>query len=112
MPTVLQAAEQAQADGISVEVIDVRTIVPMDQETLLQSVAKTHRAVIVEETPLLGSVASEISALLAERAILSLEAPPVRVAGYDMPYPPVSVEEDYLPSPERVRRAMDRVLQF
>ncbi len=112
MPTVLATAEQAKADGISVEVIDLRTIAPMDQETLIASVEKTHRAVIVEETPLLGSVASEISALLAEKAILSLEAPPIRVAGYDIPYPPVSVEEAYLPSPARVRKAIDRVLHF
>lgn len=112
MPTVLETAEKAQADGISCEVIDLRTIVPMDQETLIRSVEKTHRVVIVEETPLLGSVASEISALLAENAILSLEAPPIRVAGYDMPYPPVSVEESYLPSPERVRKAIERVLHF
>ncbi|MCL6596135.1 MAG: alpha-ketoacid dehydrogenase subunit beta [Firmicutes bacterium] len=112
VPTALEAAEAAEADGVSVEVIDLRTIVPMDQEAILASVRKTHRVVIVQEAPVIGGVGAEIAALVSERAILSLEAPPLRVGGYDMPYPPSAIEEQYLPSPERVRQAIDRVLAF
>jgi pyruvate dehydrogenase E1 component beta subunit len=112
VPTALAAAEQAEGDGVSVEVLDLRTIVPMDQEAVLTSVRKTHRVVILQEAPVIGGVGAEIAALVSEQAILSLEAPPVRVGGYDMPYPPASVEEDYLPTPERVKRAIDAVRAF
>lgn len=112
VPTAMAAAEQCEAEGVSVEVLDLRTIVPMDQDAIIASVEKTHRAVIVQETPLMGGVASDIVALIAERAILSLEAPPLRVSGYDMPYPPASIEEQYLPSPERVKQAIDTVRAF
>jgi pyruvate/2-oxoglutarate/acetoin dehydrogenase E1 component len=112
MPTALAAADLCAADGIQAEVIDLRTIVPMDQDALIASVEKTHRAVIVQEAPLAGGVASEIAALLSEQAILSLEAPPVRVGGFDMPFPPSTLEEHYLPSPERVKAAVDRVRAF
>lgn len=112
VPTAMAAAELCQAEGVSVEVVDLRTIVPMDQDAVIASVEKTHRAVIVQETPLMGGVASEIAALIAERALLSLEAPPLRVSGYDMPYPPSSVEESYLPTPERVKAAIDAVRAF
>ncbi len=112
LPTALQAADLLAADGVEAEVIDLRTIVPMDEDTILESVEKTHRAVIVHEAPLTGGVGAEIAAFLGERAILSLEAPPMRVGGYDMPYPPSSLEEHYLPTPERVKAAVERARAF
>jgi pyruvate dehydrogenase E1 component beta subunit len=112
VPTALAAAEALSGDGVSVDVIDLRTIVPMDEETVLASVRRTGRAVVVYETPTAGSVGSEVAALIQERAILSLEAPVRRVGGYDMPYPPVSVEEAYLPSADRVVAAVRETLAF
>lgn len=112
VPTALAAADLCAAEGVAAEVVDLRTIVPMDQDAILASVEKTHRIVIVQEAPLMGGVGSEIAALVSEQAILSLEAPPVRVGGYDMPFPPSSLEEHYLPTPERVKQAVDRVRAF
>jgi len=112
VPTAVAAADLAAEAGIRVEVIDLRTIVPMDQDAIIASVEKTHRAVILQEAPVMGGVGSEVAALISERAILSLEAPPVRVGGYDMPFPPASLEEEYLPTPERVKAAIDRVCRF
>ncbi len=112
VPTALAAADLCAQEGVSAEVIDLRTIVPMDQDAILASVEKTHRVVIVQEAPLMGGVGSEIAGLVSEQAILSLEAPPVRVGGYDMPFPPSSLEEHYLPTPERVKAAVDRVRAF
>jgi pyruvate dehydrogenase E1 component beta subunit len=112
VPTAVGAADLLAQEGVSAEVLDLRTIVPLDQESIVRSVEKTHRVVIVQEAPLLGGVGAEVAALVAERAILSLEAPPVRVGGYDMPYPPVSVEDEYLPTPERVKAAAEKVLRF
>jgi pyruvate/2-oxoglutarate/acetoin dehydrogenase E1 component len=112
LPQALAAAETLEGEGVRAEVIDLRTIVPMDEAALVASVEKTHRAVVVQEAPLTGGVGAEIAALLQEKAILSLEAPVLRVAGYDMPYPPVALEEAYLPSAERVLAACRRVLAF
>ena len=112
VPTALAAADLCAAEGVEAEVLDLRTIVPMDQDAILASVEKTHRVVIVSEAPLTGGVGAEVAALVSENAILSLEAPPVRVGGFDMPFPPSGLEEHYLPSPERVKQAIDRVRAF
>jgi pyruvate/2-oxoglutarate/acetoin dehydrogenase E1 component len=105
----LAAADELDA---SAEVVDVRSLKPLDEETLLSSVAKTGRAVIVQEAPRVAGFGAEIAAVLAEKAILDLRGPVVRVTGYDVPFPFWSIEDHYLPSPARVVEAADRVLSF
>jgi pyruvate dehydrogenase E1 component beta subunit len=109
VPVALTAAEEVDA---SVEVIDVRTLKPLDEETLLGSVAKTGRAVIVQEAPRVAGFGAEIAAVLAEKAILDLRGPVLRVTGYDAPFPFWSLEDEYLPTPPRVVEAVERVLGF
>ncbi|HYX84578.1 MAG TPA: alpha-ketoacid dehydrogenase subunit beta [Gaiellales bacterium] len=103
------AAERAQA---SVEVLDLRSLKPLDEAALLGSVARTGRAVVVAEAPRVAGFAAEIAAILVEKAILDLRGPVVRVTGYDTPYPYWTIEDAYLPSPERVLAAIDRVMAF
>jgi pyruvate dehydrogenase E1 component beta subunit len=102
----LQAAEDAQAQGISVEVIDLRTLVPLDGATLAASVAKTGRAVVVQEAPLTAGFGAEVVATIQEEAFFSLQAPIRRVAAPDVPYPVQMLEERYVPNPERVLEAI------
>jgi pyruvate/2-oxoglutarate/acetoin dehydrogenase E1 component len=109
VPVALAAAEELDA---SAEVVDVRTLKPLDEETLLASVGKTGRAVIVQEAPRVAGFGAEIAAVLAEKAILDLRGPVVRVTGYDVPFPFWSIEDHYLPSPARVVEATKRVLSF
>jgi pyruvate dehydrogenase E1 component beta subunit len=104
-----QAAEEVEA---SVEVIDVRTLKPLDEETLLGSVGKTGRAVIVQEAPRVAGFGAEIAALLAEQAILDLRGPVLRVTGYDVPFPFWTIEDEHIPSPARVVEAVGQVLSF
>jgi len=105
----LAAAEELDA---SAEVIDVRTLKPLDEETLLGSVAKTGRAVIVQEAPRVAGFAAEIAAVLAEKAILDLRGPVLRVTGYDAPFPFWSLEDEYLPTSPRVVEAVAKVMGF
>jgi pyruvate/2-oxoglutarate/acetoin dehydrogenase E1 component len=105
----LAAAEELDA---STEVIDVRTLKPLDEETLLGSVAKTGRAVIVQEAPRVAGFGAEIAAVLAEKAILDLRGPVLRVTGYDAPFPFWSLEDEYLPTPPRVVEAVAKLLAF
>jgi pyruvate dehydrogenase E1 component beta subunit len=108
-----KAAEAAGAHGIGVEVLDLRTLVPLDTEAVLASVRRTGRAVIVTEAPRTGGFHNEIVALIAEGALESLLAPPVRVTGFDAPYPPfTSVEDTYRPNPVRVAKAIKQVLAY
>jgi pyruvate/2-oxoglutarate/acetoin dehydrogenase E1 component len=109
VPVALAAAAETSAD---VEVVDVRTLKPLDEEAILGSVAKTGRAVIVHEAPRIAGFGAEIAAVIAEKAILELRAPVVRVTGYDVPFPHWTIEDEYLPSPERVLAAIDRTLDF
>ena len=102
----LQAAEDAQAQGISVEVVDLRTLVPLDAETLAGSVARTGRAVVVQEAPLTAGFAAEVVATIQEEAFFSLQAPIRRVAAPDVPYPVQMLEEDYVPNAGRVLEAV------
>lgn len=106
----LQAIEQLE--GINVELIDLRTLAPLDIETILSSVAKTGRAVIVQEAPRTCSVASELTALITERALLQLQAPVVRVTGYDTHMPYLTMEQYYLPDAGRVKKGIERVLSW
>jgi pyruvate/2-oxoglutarate/acetoin dehydrogenase E1 component len=109
VPVALAAADELEA---SAEVIDLRSLKPLDEETLLASVGKTGRAVIVQEAPRVAGFGAEIVAVLAEKAILDLRGPVVRVTGYDVPFPFWSIEDHFLPSPTRVVEAANRVLAF
>jgi pyruvate/2-oxoglutarate/acetoin dehydrogenase E1 component len=105
----LAAADELDA---SAEVLDVRSLKPLDEEALLASVGKTGRVVIVQEAPRVAGFGAEIAAVLAEKAILDLRAPVVRVTGYDAPFPFWSLEDEYLPTPVRVVEAVEHVLSF
>lgn len=109
---LLQAAELAAADGISLEVVDLRSISPIDYGPLLESVARTGRLVVAQEAPGNVSVGSEIAATVAERAFYSLEAPVLRVSGFDVPFPPAKLEKLFLPDADRVLEAVDRALAY
>ena len=110
--TALQAAEIAGEEGVSIEVIDLRSLAPVDYPTILASVLKTGRMVIAQEAPTNVSLGSEIAARIAEQAFYSLEAPIIRVGGFDTPYPPAKLEEAYLPDADRILEAVDRVLAY
>jgi pyruvate/2-oxoglutarate/acetoin dehydrogenase E1 component len=99
-------------DDVSVEVLDVRTLKPLDEEALLTSAAKTGRVVIVQEAPRTCGYAAELAAILAEKAILDLRGPVLRVTGYDVPYPYWQIEDAYMPSVDRVVDAARRLLEF
>jgi len=109
---LMQAAQIAAAEGTSVEVIDLRSLSPIDYEPILGSVQKTGRLVVASEAPGFVSVSSEIAATVAERAFYSLEAPVLRVTGFDAPFPPAKLETVYLPDADRVLEAVDRALAY
>ena len=98
--------------GISIELIDLRTIAPLDIETIVKSVTKTERLVIVHEAVKTNGVGAEIAALISERAIFSLVAPIIRVTGFDSPYPVTTVEEEWLPNLERISDAIDQIMTY
>ncbi len=111
VPVCLEAAELSAPRGADCEVIDLRTLVPLDESTILESVKKTGRVVIVQEAPRTCGYGAELSALIAEEAILYLEAPIVRVTGFDTPFP-YTLEHVYMPDPERVALAIGKVKNF
>jgi pyruvate dehydrogenase E1 component beta subunit len=106
----LEAIESLE--NVSVELIDLRTLKPLDVETILNSVAKTGRVVIVQEAPRTCSLSSELTALITEKALLQLQAPVVRVTGYDTHIPYLTMEQYYLPDAGRVKKGIEKVLQF
>ncbi|NQW87270.1 alpha-ketoacid dehydrogenase subunit beta [Frigoribacterium sp. VKM Ac-2860] len=109
---LLQAAEIAAAEGVSAEVVDLRSLSPVDYGPILESVRKTGRLVVAQEAPGFVSVGSEIAATVAEKAFYSLEAPVLRVSGFDTPFPPAKLETQYLPDADRVLEAVDRALAY
>jgi 2-oxoisovalerate dehydrogenase E1 component beta subunit len=109
---LLQAAEIAAEEGTSLEVIDLRSLSPIDYSPILSSVQKTGRLVVAQEAPGNVSVGSEIAATIAERAFYSLQAPVLRVSGFDTPFPPAKLETAYLPDADRVLEAVDRALAY
>ncbi|MCP2031275.1 pyruvate dehydrogenase E1 component beta subunit [Okibacterium sp. HSC-33S16] len=109
---LLAAAELAAAEGISLEVVDLRSIAPIDYAPILESVRKTGRLVVAQEAPGNVSVGSEIAATVAERAFYSLEAPVLRVSGFDVPFPPAKLEALFLPDADRILEAVDRALAY
>lgn len=109
--SMLQRTLQA-VEGYDAEVIDLMTLQPFDEETVLNSVKKTGRAVIVHEAPKTCGFGAELSATIAEEAILYLKAPILRVTGYDVIVPLPKLEDYYLPSVERIRKALDETLKY
>jgi pyruvate dehydrogenase E1 component beta subunit len=110
--TALQAAEAAAEEGRSIEVVDLRTLSPLDLDPVFESVRRTGRCVVVHEAPVTLGLGAEIAARVTEQCFYSLEAPVLRVGGYDTPYPPSKLEEEYLPDLDRVLDAVDRSLGF
>jgi 2-oxoisovalerate dehydrogenase E1 component beta subunit len=112
VPVVLQSVEEAEAEnGLSIEVIDLRTLMPFDIETILQSVEKTGRALVVHEAPRTCGFGAEIASTINEKAMLHLQAPVYRVTGFDTPFP-YTLEHDYLPDRSRILAATRRSLEF
>ncbi|HEX6838822.1 MAG TPA: alpha-ketoacid dehydrogenase subunit beta [Polyangia bacterium] len=109
--TCVEAAQMAEKDGFDPEIIDLRTLLPLDAETILTSVRKTGRVVIAHEAPKTCGYGAELAAMIAEKALMSLEAPINRVAGFDTPFP-YTLENEYLPSPDRVALAIKQTAQF
>jgi 2-oxoisovalerate dehydrogenase E1 component beta subunit len=107
VPVALAAAEQAATEGRDLGVVDLRSIVPFDDETVTAAVRRTGRAVVVAEAPGFASVASEIAARVSERCFHHLEAPVRRVTGFDVPYPPPRLEQHHLPGVDRILDAVD-----
>ena len=112
MISLCERAAAALGDDASVEVLDLRTLKPLDEEALLATAAKTGRVVIVQEAPRTAGFGAELAAILAEKAMLDLRGPVLRVTGYDVPYPYWKLEDAYMPSVERVVDAVRKLLQF
>jgi pyruvate dehydrogenase E1 component beta subunit len=110
--TCLEAAAVAADEGHELEVIDLRSLSPLDVPTIVGSVERTGRLIVVHEAQRSFSIASEVAARVQERAFYSLEAPVLRVTGYDTPYPPSRMEDEWLPNVDRILDAVDRALGF
>jgi 2-oxoisovalerate dehydrogenase E1 component beta subunit len=108
----LEVADAAAEEGRSLEVVDLRSISPLDFDTVQTSVEKTRRLVVVHEAPVFLGSGAEIAARITERCFYHLEAPVLRVGGYHAPYPPARLEEEYLPDLDRVLDAVDRSLAY
>ena len=111
VPVAIDAASSAAERGWSVEVVDLRTLAPLDSETVLASVRKTGRVVVLHEAPRTCGYGAELAALIAEQALTSLQAPVLRVTGYDTPFP-YTLEHSYLPDAPRALRAIEHVMTF
>ena len=110
--TALEAATIAAGEGLELEVIDLRTLSPLDLATVLESVRRTGHVVIVHEAPGTLGIGAELAARIQEQAFYSLEAPVLRVTGYDTPYPPARIEDEWLPDADRILDAVDRSLGY
>lgn len=110
--TALQAAQNAAAEGINIEVIDIRSMSPIDFDPIVESVKRTGRLVVTHEASTFVSISSEIAAKIAELCFYHLEAPVIRVGGFDVPYPAAKLEELFLPDADRLMEAVDRVLAY
>ncbi len=109
--TVIEAVTAAEQQGVDAEVIDLRTLIPLDIDTVVRSVEKTGRCVIVHEAPRTSGFGAELAALVAEHAFLHLEAPILRVTGYDTPFP-YTLEHEYMPDVPRILDALVRTTTF
>ena len=109
---VQKAAEMVKSKGINPEIIDLRTISPIDRDTIIDSVKKTGRIIIVHEAPKTLGVGGEIVALVNEKAFLYLEAPPTRITGFDTIFPLPRGEKHYIPSPERIAKTIEDLVKY
>jgi pyruvate dehydrogenase E1 component beta subunit len=112
VPLVTKIAQEYKANGIDIEVIDLRTIQPLDFDTIIESVEKTGRLMIVHEAVKTGGVGGEIAATISERALFSLCAPILRITGYDTPYPVPSIEDDWLPNAQRIQEGLEKMMSY
>lgn len=112
IPTVQQAAKKALEQGISCEIIDLRTLYPLDQELISESVQKTGRAVVVHEAPYTSGLGAEIVATIQDTSFLYLRAPVERVTGFDVPVPFFALEDHYLPSVTRILTSLEKVIHY
>ena len=112
VPVAKKAAEAWKKDGISCDLIDLRSLSPLDEETIIASAKKTGRVVIVHEAPRSAGVGAEVTALINEHAFLYLEAPVTRVTGYDAPVPMYALEDDFRPDVNRVYQSIRQVVSF
>ncbi|QAY59503.1 alpha-ketoacid dehydrogenase subunit beta [Microbacterium protaetiae] len=110
--TLLQAAALAEGEGVSCEVVDLRSLSPVDYGPLLDSIRRTGRMVYAQEAPGFLSLGGEVAAHVMQEAFYALEAPVLRVSGFDAPFPPAKLEGTYLPDPDRILEAVDRVLAY
>ena len=110
--TCLEAAIAAREDGRSIEVIDLRSLSPLDMETITASVARTGRCVVAHEAPVYAGLGGEIAARVTEQCFYHLEAPVLRVGGFAVPYPPARTEDHYLPDLDRILDAVDRTFTY
>jgi pyruvate dehydrogenase E1 component beta subunit len=110
--TCLDAASAAAEEGRSLEVIDLRSLSPLDLPVVYESVRKTGRCVVVHEAQRTLGIGAEVAARVTEECFYSLEAPVLRVTGFDTPYPPARVEEEYLPDLDRVLDGVDRTMAY
>jgi pyruvate dehydrogenase E1 component beta subunit len=110
--TCLDAALAAQEEGKSLEVIDLRSLSPLDTDTIIDSARRIGRVVVVHEAPVTLGMGAEIAALISEHCFYSLESPVLRVGGFDVPYPASRLEDVYLPDLDRVLDAVDRSLAY
>ena len=108
----MEAAVAAREDGRALDVIDLRSLSPLDLATIAASVNRTGRCVVVHEAPVTGGLGAEIAARITERCFYRLEAPVLRVGGFSAPYPPSRLEEHYLPDLDRVLDAVDRTFGY
>ncbi|HEX9306894.1 MAG TPA: transketolase C-terminal domain-containing protein, partial [Anaeromyxobacter sp.] len=106
-----QAAREAAAEGLDCEVVDLRSLQPLDLDTIVASVSKTGRAIVIHEAPLTCGFGAELVALLQERCFLHLEAPIARVTGFDTPFP-YSLEAEYLPRAPRILKAIREIVAY
>ncbi|MCZ6603206.1 MAG: alpha-ketoacid dehydrogenase subunit beta [Planctomycetota bacterium] len=107
----LEAAEKAHEKGIDVEVVDLRTLMPLDVDAILETAAKTGRVVVLHEAPRTCGLGAEVSALIAERSVEVIEAPILRVTGFDTPFP-YTLEDVYLPDAARTLKALEKVVNY
>ena len=110
--TSAEAAVSAASDGRSLEIIDLRSLAPLDMETIAASVSRTGRCVVTHEAPVYAGLGAEIAARVTERCFYQLEAPVLRVGGFAIPYPPARMEDHYLPDLDRILDAVDRTFDF
>lgn len=112
IPIAERAADDMEKEGYSCEVIDLRTLYPLDKEVITESVKKTGRAIIIHEAHATGGVGSEIISVINNTAFLYLKSPIARVTGFDVPVPFFAIEHDYLPTTERVKKVIKKIIEF